>query len=104
MNSGRTSLSLYSDSSLVANYKVAEPSKDYGSAQLLPQWVEVLVDFPGVQGLYTYRIPSDLTVQSGDIVSVPFGMQITGGIAIQLLDSPPADLLRDFFPVPIGLY
>ena len=92
MNSGRTSLSLYSDSSLVANYKVAEPSKDYGSAQLLPQWVEVLVDFPGVQGLYTYRIPSDLTVQSGDIVSVPFGMQITGGIAIQLLDSPPADL------------
>jgi primosomal protein N' (replication factor Y) len=41
------------------------------------QWVEVLVDCPGIQGLYTYSLPTDLTVRGGDIVSVPFGMQIT---------------------------
>ncbi|MCA1993455.1 MAG: primosomal protein N', partial [Coleofasciculus sp. S288] len=66
------------------------------------RWVEVLVDCPGVQQehqseetqpkLYTYSLPADLEVQPGDIVSVPFGAQIVGAIAIQLLDSPPPDL------------
>ncbi|PSB67989.1 hypothetical protein C7B61_03240, partial [filamentous cyanobacterium CCP1] len=44
-----------------------------------PQWVEVLVDCPGTQGLYTYRIPPDLEIQPGDILSVPFGSQQVGG-------------------------
>ena len=70
------------------NLLAAEPPNNYQTRQ----WVEVLVDFPGTQGLYTYSIASDSTVHPGDIVSVPFGMQITGGIAIRLLDSPPADL------------
>lgn len=69
---------------------VAEPEADYA---LKPQqWVEVLVDSPGTQGLYTYSLPAELSVQSGDIVSIPFGMQLTGGIAIRLLTSPPVDL------------
>ncbi|MEL6501311.1 MAG: primosomal protein N', partial [Cyanobacteria bacterium J06623_1] len=69
---------------------VAEPEADYA---LKPQqWVEVLVDSPGTQGLYTYSLPAELSVQSGDIVSIPFGMQLTGGIAIRLLTSPPGDL------------
>ncbi|MEL7506235.1 MAG: primosomal protein N' [Cyanobacteria bacterium J06554_1] len=46
--------------------------------------VEVLVDCPGVQGLYTYRIPSDFRVEPGDIVSVPFGGRQLGAIAIRL--------------------
>jgi primosomal protein N' (replication factor Y) len=73
---------------------VAEPGASYrtGSPQ---EWLEVLVDCPGVQGLYTYRLPSDLSVEPGDIVSVPFGSQIIGGIAIRRVDSPPADLDRD---------
>jgi primosomal protein N' (replication factor Y) (superfamily II helicase) len=50
--------------------------------------VEVLVDCPGAQGLYLYRIPSDLTVQPGDILSVPFGSQQVGAIAIRLLRAP----------------
>ena len=67
----------------------AEPQGSYEISS--KQWVEVLVDCPGIQGVYTYSIPSDLVVCSGDIVSVPFGMQLTGGIAIRLLASPPND-------------
>ena len=44
--------------------------------------VEVLVDCPGVQGLYTYRFPKNHTVEPGDIVSVPFGGRQLGAIAI----------------------
>ena len=69
---------------------VAEPQKNYTVE--FPQWVEVLVDAPGIQGLYTYSLPNELTVHSGDIVNIPFGVQLTGGIAIRLINSPPADL------------
>lgn len=58
-------------------------------------WVEVLVDCPGTQGLYTYWSPVDLEVQPGDILSVPFGSQQIGAIAIRLLSTPPPDLARD---------
>lgn len=57
-----------------------------------PCWVEVLVDCPGAQGLYTYRQPTDLSVQSGDILSVPFGAQQVGAIAIRLLTELPDGL------------
>ena len=47
-------------------------------------WVQVLVDCPGAQGLYTYEIPFDLVVRVGDILSVPFGAQQVGAIALIL--------------------
>ncbi|WP_242050386.1 primosomal protein N' [Oculatella sp. FACHB-28] len=56
-----------------------------------PEWVEVLVDCPGVQGLFTYRTGS-VQVQPGDILSVPFGAQQVGAIAIRLIPQPPPDL------------
>lgn len=71
---------------------VAEPGASYQSSSSQPQWVEVLVDCPGVQGLYTYRLPPDLTARSGNIVSVPFGAQIVGGIVISRIEVLPADL------------
>ncbi|MGL5873444.1 MAG: primosomal protein N' [Xenococcaceae cyanobacterium] len=74
---------------------VAESKSLYQLELLKERWLEVLVDCPGVQGLYTYRLPQDLTVQTGDIVSVPFGAQTVGGIAIREVDSPPEDLPRD---------
>jgi primosomal protein N' (replication factor Y) len=80
------------NSTIPVSLMVAEPTSTYQTKPSQPSWVEVLVDCPGVQGLYTYSLPADLTVQSGDIVSVPFGAQITGGIAIRLLEAPPADL------------
>jgi primosomal protein N' (replication factor Y) len=71
---------------------VAEPEATYDAQLHQARWVEVLVDCPGVQDLFTYRLPSDLSIQLGDIVSVPFGAQLVGGIAIRWLASPPADL------------
>lgn len=79
-------LSLF-ESFTQTNLLAAEPSSDYEIAP--PQWVQVLVDCPGIQGLYTYSIPSDLAVRAGDIVSVPFGSQVTRGIVILLMTSPP---------------
>ncbi len=82
--------SLYK-SAIQTSLLVAEPEVDYQIDP--PQWVEVLVDSPGgTQGLYTYSLPLELKVQSGDIVAVPFGMQIIGGIAIRLISSPHEDL------------
>lgn len=78
---------------------LAEPRTSYQAA--VDRWVEVLVDCPWTPQesqpeeklkLYTYRLPQDLEVQSGDIVSVPFKNQQLGGIAIRILDSPPSDL------------
>ncbi|MBC1314441.1 primosomal protein N', partial [Trichormus variabilis PNB] len=59
------------------------------------QYVEVLVDFPGNSGLFTYRIPSQLEIRPGDILSVPFGSQQLGAIAIRLLAEPNIDLAQD---------
>ncbi|NEQ48850.1 MAG: primosomal protein N', partial [Leptolyngbya sp. SIO3F4] len=47
--------------------------------------VEVLVDCPGTEGLYTYKIPEYFKVVPGDIVSVPFGGRQLGAIAIRLI-------------------
>jgi primosomal protein N' (replication factor Y) (superfamily II helicase) len=62
---------------------------------LLPSttsWVEVLVDCPGLQGLYTYQIPIDTPIQAGDVVAVPFGSQILGGIVVRLVTQLPEGL------------
>lgn len=72
--------------------KVAEPGTAYSLPASPTNWVEVLVDCPGAQGFYTYQVPSDLEVRSGDVVSVPFGAQQVGGVAIRLLSQLPSDL------------
>ena len=74
---------------------LAEPRSSYQTESTKKQWLEVLVDCPGVEGLYTYSLPSDLAIEPGDIVSVPFGTQQTGGIAIRVLESLPAGLDPD---------
>lgn len=71
---------------------VAEPRSPYQVSSSDEQWIEVLVDCPGIQGLYTYRIPRELTLKPGDILSVPFGSQVVGGIAIRWVTSLPNDL------------
>ncbi|AFY39427.1 replication restart DNA helicase PriA [[Leptolyngbya] sp. PCC 7376] len=55
-------------------------------------WVEVLVDSSYAQGLFTYAIPPGLTVNPGDIVTVNFGSQQLGAIAIRLLPHIPSSL------------
>lgn len=71
---------------------VAELDRGYSAAMPQAEWVEVLVDCAGVQDLYTYRSPSELTIQPGDILSVPFGSQQIGAIAIRLLTELPSCL------------
>ena len=71
---------------------LAEPGKAYQSSVFPQQWIEVLVDCPRAQGLYTYQIPPDLVVQPGDLLSVPFGTQSVGGIAIRWREYPPENL------------
>ncbi|MFW6367891.1 MAG: primosomal protein N', partial [Halothece sp.] len=62
------------------------------SSPTAAQWVEVLVDCPEIEGLLTYRLPTDMTVQPGDILNVPLRSQTVGGIAIRLLSSLPENL------------
>lgn len=50
------------------------------------------MDCSGAQGLYTYHLPPTISVSVGDILSVPFGTQQVGAIAIRLLTTPPEDL------------
>jgi primosomal protein N' (replication factor Y) len=74
---------------------IAEPTSPYQLENSpSPQWVEVLVDAPYAEDLYTYRVGT-LTVKPGDIVSVSFGNSVVGGIAIKLLASPPQNLAID---------
>ncbi|MEH2025022.1 primosomal protein N' [Nostoc sp.] len=71
---------------------VAEASESYKSGVTVNRWVEVLVDCPGSTGLFTYRLPAQLEIKPGDILSVPFGAQQLGAIAIRLLAQPNIDL------------
>ncbi|CAD5936655.1 Primosomal protein N' [Planktothrix tepida] len=89
-----------------SKFIVAEPGASYSqdnsrdSVWGSERFVEVLVDVPysfnsedqEEQKLFIYRVPSDLRVKPGDIVSVPFGTQQLGGIAIQLLEQLSPDL------------
>jgi len=71
---------------------LAEKSASYQSGLKVQRWIEVLVDCQWAQELYTYRLPAELEVQPGDILSVPFGSQQLGAIAIRLVDQPPSTL------------
>ena len=63
---------------------VSEPITGYTVGTRAYGLVEVLVDCPMIQGLFTYNIPERLSLSIGDILSVPFGNQIVGGIAIKI--------------------
>jgi primosomal protein N' (replication factor Y) len=71
---------------------VAQAREPYQSSATVNRWVEVLVDCPGSTGLFTYRLPAQLEIKPGDILSVPFGAQQLGAIAIRLLAQPNIDL------------
>ena len=70
---------------------MAEPIAQYGAPS---RWIEVLVDCAWAQGLYTYSVPSDMQVKPGDILSVPFGAQQVGAIALRWVEQLPPELDR----------
>lgn len=53
------------------------------------RYVNVLVDCIGIDDLLTYRIPEDVDLQVGDILSVPLGNRQVGAIALQISDTSP---------------
>jgi primosomal protein N' (replication factor Y) len=51
------------------------------------RFVHVIVDCIGVDDLLTYRIPEDVPVKIGDVLSVPLGNRQVGAIALQVSDT-----------------
>ena len=83
---------MYTNNATLSTAKVASSQGGYNIGVPRNQWVEVLVDCPKVVGLFTYGLPPQLEVKPGDILSVPFGTQTIGGIAIRKLTKPPQDI------------
>lgn len=86
---------MYIQDATLSSKVVAQNSEAYKIDRVENEWVEVLVDCPGATGIFTYRLPSHLKVKAGDILSVPFGTQIVGGIAVRLLTVPNIDLPKE---------
>ena len=74
---------------------VAEPIVGYAVGKTEYGLLEVLVDCPGSEALYTYNVPDKFNVQVGDILSVPFSDRIVGGIAIRFIDRASVDFPLD---------
>ena len=74
---------------------VSEPITGYAIGIKAHGLVEVLVDCPGIQALFTYNVPERLSIRAGDILSVPLGGQIVGGIAIRFVDRLPDGMSID---------
>ncbi len=55
-------------------------------------WLNVLVDAPGQPGEFTYGQTPENNAQPGDLVSVPFGPGLVGGIVLGFWEHLPADL------------
>lgn len=51
------------------------------------RFVSVIVDCIGIDDLLTYRIPEDVHIQIGDILSVPLGSRQVGAIALDISDT-----------------
>ncbi|NEO85147.1 MAG: primosomal protein N' [Spirulina sp. SIO3F2] len=65
-------------------------------------WANVLVDCPGITDVLTYVVPSELTVQPGDVVQVPVGSRTMSGIVARRLTALP-DGLRGVRVKPIAV-
>jgi primosomal protein N' (replication factor Y) (superfamily II helicase) len=83
----------------LTTFKVASVGGSYH--HVTQRIVEVLVDVPPElvnfatkdgHKLYSYSIPTELDINPGDILSIPFGAQIVGGIAIRVINTPPSNL------------
>ena len=74
---------------------VSEPIAGYATGNKTHGLVEVLVDCPGIQALYTYNVPERFSVGIGDILSVPLAGRVVGGIAIRFVDRATVDFPLD---------
>ena len=79
---------------MLATQLLAESSADYGAQPRSP-FVEVLVDCLEVEKLFVYAAPDDLEVEIGDILSVPFGPQQVGAIAVRFVSEAQLEVGRN---------
>ncbi|MBD2665884.1 primosomal protein N' [Richelia sinica] len=86
---------MYSNGVNLSSVVAAEPTGGYQTETSQNQWIEVLVDCPGCSDLFIYRLPAQLEIKPGDILSVPFGTQQVGAVAIRLLAQPNIDIPLD---------
>lgn len=82
---------------LATQLLAAEPRGDYAPGDPPPRtpFIEVLVDCPGAEKLFVYGIPEDLEIEVGDILSVPFGAQQVGAIAVRFVTETQLEVSRD---------
>jgi len=59
------------------------------------RYAEVAVNFPGSRSTFSYAIPSQLNVNVGQAVWVPFGPRIVQGIVIELSGQPSVKETRE---------
>jgi primosomal protein N' (replication factor Y) (superfamily II helicase) len=71
---------------------VAENTQNYLFETPQKKYIAVLVDRSWVKDLLSYEIPNDLVIKPGDILTVPFGDEQLGAIAVKFIDQIPADL------------
>ncbi|MCW6038367.1 primosomal protein N' [Spirulina subsalsa FACHB-351] len=71
---------------------LCEPQTTYDPNPANDRWLEVLVDCPGIEETLTYRTPPDLQAEAGDIVTVPLGGQMVGGIVVREVTQLPPGL------------
>ena len=69
-------------------------------------FARIAVNIPTVTGLFDYSIPPELAhIQTGCLVTVPFGKQIAQGVILELIDSPSVEnpkLILDLLdPAPL---
>jgi primosomal protein N' (replication factor Y) len=69
-------------------------------------FARIAVNIPAITGLFDYSIPPELAhVQTGCLVTVPFGKQIAQGVILELIDSPsvenPKAILDLLDPAPL---
>ncbi|WP_017307062.1 primosomal protein N' [Spirulina subsalsa] len=71
---------------------LCEPQTTYNLNPPNDRWLEVLVDCPGIQETLTYRATPELRAEAGDIVTVPLGGQMVGGIVVREVAQLPPGL------------
>jgi primosomal protein N' (replication factor Y) len=73
----------------------------------MPVYVQVIVNVPGIEGVFDYHVPEELqrNLETGALVQVPFGRQIAQGIIKAFVSTPqvqktkPIDSVIDPHPV-----
>lgn len=86
----------HTNTSCTDNASIEQPHTDANMEsppQQSPKYAQIAVSLP-VDGLYTYGIPKELSVEIGQAVLVPFGPRTVSGYIMELTDSTDLQKIR----------